>query len=356
MQRPRPRATRPAPRRSAPIAAHLAVVLFGLPAALTAQPAAAADAAAKRVAPAPTAAATLPETIRRGGEPSGTDDLRAMQHHVQALLAEVLPATIALGGASGVIVEGGYVLTAAHVTRSKGRKVQMTLHDGRRIEGVTLGMNHRTDAGLVRITTAGELPFRPLGRSAELRRGQWCVMLGHPSGPKPGRAAPARLGRVLAVPANGYLVTDCTMQSGDSGGPLFDMDGNVIGINSRINGDLAQNMHVPIDAFRASWDALVAGEVIEAPQRRSRLGFGATLDYQGPHPRVTAIADGSAAAEAGLAAGDVVLRVADREVTDRRSLARALGRRAVGDQVAVRVQRGDETLDLQIELQREGRR
>ena len=134
------------------------------------------------------------------------------------------------------------------------------------------------------------------------------------------------------------------MQSGDSGGPLFDMDGNVIGINSRINGDLAQNMHVPIDAFRRDWEKLLAREVIQDPraQRGPRLGFGVTMDFAGRQPRVTEVAAGSSAAEAGIEAGDVIVRIADREVTDSRSYMRAMARRREGQELTIQVQRGDD--------------
>ena len=177
-------------------------------------------------------AARLAE-IFAGDEPKDVAELTAMQAHVQQLIEKVLPATVSLPGASGVLVERDgqpYLLCAAHVTLAADKDIRIRMTDGRRIEGTSLGANHQSDVSLVRVDSEEDLPAVEIGKSAELTRGQWVLMLGHPSGRKPGRTAPARLGRVLRVPESGYLVTDCTMQGGDSGGPLVDARGTVVGI------------------------------------------------------------------------------------------------------------------------------
>src|SRR5438876_11640505 len=98
-----------------------------------------------------------------------------------------------------------------------------------------------------------------MGKSDELTKGEWCLATGHPRGYKPGRTPPVRLGRDLTF-GNTIIKTDCTLVGGDSGGPLFDMQGRVIGIHSRIGQTLAQNMHVPVDTYRETWDRLVKGD------------------------------------------------------------------------------------------------
>jgi serine protease Do len=294
--------------------------------------------------------------IFAGEAPANLAEARAMQEHVQALLARVLPAVVSLPGATGVLIDGGLVLTAGHVTEEAGKKVRIELHDGRAIEGVSLGLNRMTDTGLVRVTTEGDFPTCPMGRSADLATGQWCLMLGHASGAKPGRSAPARLGRVLRVPESGYLVTDCTMQGGDSGGPLLDMEGRVIGINSRISRNLAQNMHVPIDAFHSEWDALLAGQVVGPEPTRSAfqpLGLRFERATQGGRMVVREVVDESRADEAGFAAGDRILEVDGKEIDGRPAYSEALRNRA-SDQVLFRIQRGEEVLELEVELPRRG--
>ncbi len=312
---------------------------------------------------APATPAIADPALRRllgGAEPASPADLQILQDHVQALLQQTLPATVSLGGATGVIVEGNLVLTAGHVTRTAGRRMTITLHDGRRLRGVSLGADLRADTGLIRITGEpdAKLPFLPMGRSADLRPGEWCVMLGHPSGSKPGRSAPARLGRVLRVPARGFVTTDCTMQGGDSGGPLLDMHGRVVGINSRISANLADNMHVPIDAFRDGWAGLLAGEVKgEAPAGRGgrgRIGLGAPVRFAEGRAIVGEVPDGPAH-RAGLRADDVLRKVDGSEVGTAADLARALQGFRPADEITVEVLRGEQVLVLAVPAQREGR-
>src|SRR3954466_942030 len=98
-----------------------------------------------------------------------------------------------------------------------------------------------------------------MGISGALHKAQWCIALGHPGGFKLGRTAPLRLGRILDLRGT-FITTDCTLVGGDSGGPLFDLDGKVIGIHSRIGASTLANIHVPVDTYTETWDRLAAAE------------------------------------------------------------------------------------------------
>ncbi len=202
-----------------------------------------------------------PEATRPA--PLTVDDLRALEKQVQAVVAKVRPATVgvAIGPnqGSGVLVEGGYVLTAGHVSGLPGRDVVLHLADGRTVKGKTLGHNGSIDSGLIKITEDGKWPTAELGNSAALKRGQWVVAIGHPGGFRPNRTPVVRLGRVLDAGA-GFIRTDCTLVGGDSGGPLFDLDGKVVGIHSRISTAITANVHVPVDTYTATWASLVRGK------------------------------------------------------------------------------------------------
>ena len=201
--------------------------------------------------------------ILAGGTPETIEELRALEGHVQALVERVLPATVSIPYGSGVLVrrdEDTYVLSAGHVTVSKGRELSIQTTDGTQMEGVSLGADRLVDVGLIQVHTEAEHPVVEIGTSADLKEGQWVLMLGHATIRKSGRTAPVRLGRVLYAPDSGYLITDCTMQWGDSGGPLFDMNGRVIGINSRNNRNLAMNLHAPIDALVKRWAETTKGQ------------------------------------------------------------------------------------------------
>ena len=139
---------------------------------------------------------------------------------------------------------------------------------GKTRKGKTLGGNGTIDSGLAKITEEGQWPFVEMGVASDMKKGDWCLVTGHPGGFKPGRPPVVRLGRILEIndtTAAKYIRTDCTLVGGDSGGPLFDMHGQVVGIHSRIGAAITYNIHVPIDAYTATWDRLSAGEVWGSP-------------------------------------------------------------------------------------------
>lgn len=296
--------------------------------------------------------------IWSGDDPQSVAELQAMQQHVQTLIQRVLPATVSLPGASGVLVrynQESYVLSAAHVTMLADQSINITQNDGTRLRGTSRGADHQSDVALIRVDSSGEHPAVEIGKSAELKRGQWVLMLGHPSGAKPGRSAPARLGRVLRVPTSGYLVTDCTMQAGDSGGPLFDMQGRVVGINSRINRNLAMNMHAPVDALVTQWSELQDGKVTEASRRgrRARLGLGAPLNYGEGCPVFGEVPKGSDADKAGLKQGDRLFEMDSTEVDTRSSVQRVLRDFRDGDVITLVVERDGKGIELKLPVVRE---
>ncbi|MEC9030856.1 MAG: trypsin-like peptidase domain-containing protein [Planctomycetota bacterium] len=178
------------------------------------------------------------EKLLSGEPPETIQDLKAMQERFRSLATKLVPCTVGLrvGGAQGsgvIISEDGYVLTAGHVSGQAGRTVTVILHNGKQLKGKTLGGDFELDAGLIKIEDKGEWSYAEMGKSKDLGRGQWCVSIGHPGGYRPERSAPVRVGRILDNRASG-IRTDCMLVGGDSGGPLFDTQGKIIGINSRI--------------------------------------------------------------------------------------------------------------------------
>jgi len=166
---------------------------------------------------------------------------------------------------SGVVVsDDGLILTAGHVLGKGKVELDIFFPDGHRVKAKSLGANFSCDAGMAKITEPGKWPHVELGRSGDLKPGQWCIALGHPGGIQVHRTPPLRLGRILGVPEKDqpmrFLLSDATIISGDSGGPLFDLDGNVVGIHSNIGLGVSENRHVPIDVYREKWQDLVAGK------------------------------------------------------------------------------------------------
>ena len=212
----------------------------------------------------PAAEPTHEQTPTEVAPPKNVAELRQIQQRVRKVVAKVLPCTVGVqvGGSrgSGVIVsEDGYVMTAGHVVGEPGRDVTFFFAEGKTAKGKTLGMFKNADAGLMKITDEGRWPFVEKGHSGDLKTGSWCVAVGHPLGYQQERPPVVRVGRVLQIRGS-VLQTDCLLVSGDSGGPLFDLDAKVIGINSRIGGPTNMNFHVPVDVFHDHWDRLVKGD------------------------------------------------------------------------------------------------
>jgi serine protease Do len=288
--------------------------------------------------------------------PQTVDDLRTIQKQVRTVLEKVQPAVVGVrvggGSGSGVIISAdGYVLTAGHVSGSPDHEARVFLADGREVKAKTLGRNRSIDNGLLKITEEGKYPFVEMGNSSRLKRGQWCITIGHPGGFRTNRTAVVRLGRVLDFDDT-LIRTDCTLVGGDSGGPLFDLDSKVIGIHSRIGGVLSANIHVPVDSFRESWDRLVKGESwgTMIGERPTSGYLGVQLDLESDGCKVARVHDDGPAAKAGFKTNDNIVAFDGQKIADTDELTALLRKKKPGDKVTVKVQRARETVTLQVTL------
>ena len=291
-------------------------------------------------------------------QPETVDDLRRLQQRTRAVVEQAMPATVGLriGSAqgSGVIVSAdGLVLTAGHVSGSPGRRATVILHDGTRLEGETLGRNHGMDSGMIQITAdppeGDEFPYVPLGRSNAVEPGGWCVALGHPGGYERGREPVVRLGRVVRSTRR-VIWSDCTLVGGDSGGPLFNLEGEVIGIHSRISMSTSGNFHVPIDTYHDTWDRLAEGEAwgLGSGEPRAFLGVAGEDHQRGC--LVTRVLPNTAAAEAGLREGDIITRWEGRRIRGIDALIEAIRESSPGDRIEIRYLRDGERATVRLEL------
>jgi len=224
-----------------------------------------ADDTKKKSTPAPMEF-VLPDVFKKP-TPADVEELRAIEKHVQKVVEKVMPAVVNLkvgqGQGSGVIIsEKGLILTAGHVSGTPNKDATVVFPNGKSLKGKTLGQNTGIDSGMVKIVVEGKYPFLEMGKSSELKVGQWVVAIGHPGGFRPNRPPVVRLGRILYLDnIKGIIQTDCALVGGDSGGPLFDMQGRVIGIHSRIGGSaMTENIHVPIDTYRQHFARLEKGD------------------------------------------------------------------------------------------------
>jgi serine protease Do len=293
-------------------------------------------------------------TAARTDTPRNVEELSALQQKVQAAVAQARLCTVALvignSQGSGVIVsQDGYILTAGHVAHRPGLEVLIFLSDGRRLHGKTLGINTAIDSGLVKITEPGDWPYVPMGHSADLHPGQWCLALGHPNGYHHDRPPVLRLGRVLEANSR-QIMTDCTLVSGDSGGPLFDLDGRVIGINSRIGEATIVNVHVPVDTYRLTWQRLTRGEAWgHAPAANGAL-LGLNAEDHARGCRVINVLAGGPADHAGVQVGDVITQADADGVDGLDALADIVGRHQPGDALVLHLLRAGDPRTVTVTL------
>jgi len=255
------------------------------------------------------------EPASKFGDPKEERDLLAVQGQVLKVLDRAKAATVGVesnGSGSGVIIsKDGYVLTAAHVSGAPGAELFIVLPDGRRVKAKSLGNKTFADAGLIKILEEGEYPTAEMAGAGESMPGDWCFSLGHPGGFDEDRGVVLRVGRIIRRRTD-TLQSDCKLLGGDSGGPLFDMEGRVIGIHSRIGAGEDENFHVTVRAFHRDWEKMVAGELMRN-KPPSVLRMGGYLGAQNRStPRgvsITRVARESPAAVAGLKAGDIVTHI-----------------------------------------------
>jgi serine protease Do len=183
-------------------------------------------------------------------------DLIAIQELLKKNVAKARAATVCIqldqgGSGSGVIIsEDGLILTAAHVSTGVNKELTVIMEDGKKLKARSLGLNSDNDAAMIQIIDKGKYPFASIEPAKEkdkasTKLGDWVFSIGHSGGFDLERGSGLRLGRLVRI-AEYTIQSDCTLIGGDSGGPLFDINGILIGIHSRVGKVTEQNMHVPM--------------------------------------------------------------------------------------------------------------
>jgi serine protease Do len=239
---------------------------------------------------------------------------------------------------SGFIVSAdGYVVTNNHVIQPDGRaeleSVTVTMPDGTEYPAEVVGRDPASDLAVLKITGNGRFPFVQFGDSSQARVGDWVIAIGNPFG-LGGTVTSGIVSAVLRSTGGGaydrYIQTDASINRGNSGGPLFDMQGNVIGIANAIfsptGGSVGIGFAIPAEIAQPIVQKLIAGEEIERGYLGVRIqpmneDLAAALGLTGNRGEfVQSVQPGEPAERAGLRAGDVVLRVDGKEVTQDQTL------------------------------------
>jgi putative serine protease PepD len=284
------------------------------------------------------------------------------------VVEEVLPSVVSItvqnafgagGQGSGVVIDSnGTILTNNHVVEGAAA-VTVTLGDDRELRGTVVGTDPAHDLAVVRVNAENLDPV-DLGRSSELRLGDDLIAIGFPLGLAGGPTVTAGivsgLDRDIQVnqssSLNDLIQTDAAINPGNSGGALVDADGNLVGINTAAaQASFAENVGfaIAIDKAMPIVERILAGG---GQQASDRAWMGVSVgDAPDGGAFIGAVVPESPAAEAGLEAGDVILKVGDTEIAVASDLTDALGEHEPGEtvKVTVRSSGGDErTVDLEL--------
>lgn len=266
------------------------------------------------------------------------------------------------GAGSGVIIApDGYILTNSHVVHAASR-MEVTLTDGRSFPATLVGEDPATDLAVIRVAASG-LPYATLGDSDMLRVGQLVIAIGNPFGFQStvstgvisalGRALRSQTGRLI----ENIIQTDVPLNPGNSGGPLVDSRGRVIGINTAII-MMAQGISFAIPVNTAKW---VLPQLLQ--HGRVRRGYLGIAGQQRPLDRrlarlhgladeyaveVVSVEPGAPAGRAGLRPGDLIVAIENRQATSVDDLHRFLAEWPIGRPAALTVVRGQEKVVVQV--------
>ena len=323
------------------------------------------SAAVKRVGPAVVRIDTERTVPRLGLDPSFSDPL------LREMFGDQIPNSRERGQGSGIVIDGqGMVLTNAHVVDGAER-VEVTLASGEELEGSVLGIDPVTDLAVVRIAKTPGLKAAPLGDSSALDVGDWAIALGTPYGLE----RTVTLGIVSSLHRNitslGFsdkrlelIQTDAAINPGNSGGPLINASGEVIGINTLVRSGPGAGLGfaIPINLAKGVAAQLSQGDSVVHPYLglqlvplNPRLARDNNADpnalLQLPErdgALVQRVIPDSPADRAGLRRGDLVVQAAEQQVSDPGELLRLVEASKIGDDLPIRVLRGDEQIDLAI--------
>ena len=265
-------------------------------------------------------------------------------------------------GSGFIISKDGIVVTNNHVIENAD-EIKIEMLDGSMLSAEVIGTDPKTDIAILKIDTSEELPFVKFGNSDVLRAGDWVVAIGNPFGQ--GFSVSAGIvsarGRELNGRYDDYIQTDAAINRGNSGGPLFDVEGNVVGVNTAILSPNGLSIGIGY-SMSSNVVSKVVEQLIEYGEtQRGWLGvriqdisedIAESLGLSEiAGALVTSVPDGPAQ-NAGIKSGDVIVDFDGVNVNDTRSLIRIVGSSKVGKTVIIGIMRDGKKIEIKVKLGR----
>ncbi|HCO91944.1 MAG TPA: serine protease [Alphaproteobacteria bacterium] len=266
---------------------------------------------------------------------------------------------------SGFIIDAeGIIVTNNHVI-AQADEITVNLSDGSQLPAELVGRDPKTDLAVLKVESDKPLPFVSFGRSDKIRVGDWVLAIGNPFGLGGSVSAgiiSAENRNINSGPYDSFLQTDAAINRGNSGGPLFNLDGEVVGVNTAIispsggsigigfaiPSNITENVVTQLREFgetRRGW----LGVRIQSVTDELAESFG--LD-KARGALVAEVTDGGPAEQAGIRVGDVILSFNDTDVPEMRDLPRIVAETQVGKKVQVVVWRDGRKKDFDVTLGR----
>jgi putative serine protease PepD len=277
------------------------------------------------------------------GEPVASSDLSVNEIYDRSIPGVVEVIAGPASGSGFVIDEDGHILTNQHVVGTAD-SVTVKFHDGDEVDARVVGTDPSTDVALLELEGDRDVTPLPLGSTSSLEIGDTVVAIGSPFG-LDGTVTTgivSALDRQIRAPdgftIDGAVQTDAALNQGNSGGPLLDGRGRVVGMTSQIasesGGNVGIGYAIPIETVRSVVEQLEDnGEV-----RHAYLGV--SIEDVDAGARIASVSPGSPADEAGLEPGDVVVEAGGSDVASADDLRRAVAQRNPGDELQLRLEGG----------------
>lgn len=260
-------------------------------------------------------------------------------------------------GSGFIISEEGYIITNHHVIEGGG-SITVDHSDGNRYTARVIGSDPRDDIALLKVDPEGDLPVAPLGDSDNMELGDWVMAMGNPLGFEYSATVGVVSGKGRALPSSNFrdfIQTDAAIYPGNSGGPLVNLAGEVIGINTAVIPDTNLGFAVPINTVKEILPQLLQegkvtrgylgvtiGDISELPEAPEGVTEGAAVAEVHPN---------SPAEKAGIQAGDVIVAVDGQAVAGATELTRVVTTMSPGSKPQVTVIRDGKRQDVEVTLE-----